>query len=88
MGQLTVLERLVLLELMEARAAEPSRRTTQAIARESCLNGPRLVVRLLKSLEGRIPPLVVREVDAKSGIVVWQLTPAAIDALDSDPVDA
>ena len=88
MGELTVLERLVLLELVEARAAEPSRRTTQAIARESCVKGPRVVVRLLKSLERRSPALVVREVDAESGIVVWQLTPAAIDALDSDPVDA
>lgn len=88
MGEITVLERLVLLELMEARAAAPSRRTTNAIARESCIKGPRVVVRLLKSLEGRRPPLVVREVDAESGIVAWQHTSAAVDALDSDPVDA
>jgi hypothetical protein len=86
--QLTVLERLVLLELMQARAREPSRRTTQAIARESCIKRPRVVVRLLTSLERRRPPLLRREVDAESGIVVWQITPAAIAALDSDPVDA
>ena len=88
MRELTVLERLVLLELVQARASAPWRRTTHAIARESCVNRPRLVVRLLKSLEGRCPPLVVREVDPESGIVIWQPTPAAIEALDSDPVDA
>jgi hypothetical protein len=88
MGQLTVLERLVLLELVQARAADPSRRSTQAIARQSCVKGPRVVVRLLKCLEGRHPPLVVREVDAESGLVSWQPTPAAIAALESDPVDA
>jgi hypothetical protein len=88
MEKLTVLERLVLLELVQARAAEPSRRTTQAIARQSCVKGPRIVVHLLKRLEERRPPLIVREVDAESGIVIWQPTPAAIEALDTDPVDA
>jgi len=86
MGGLTILERFLLLAIIEVRAAEPSRRTTQAIARASGVKS-HLVVRLLKDLEERRPPLLRRVHDADAGIVAWQVTAAAIDALDADPVD-